>query len=166
MRRFYVAQEAKRGRRWLLVVALLALPALASAQVVASPDSLATALPDSLSTVSSEAVSETERDFFDTGINGTAAVLMTPVFPGWGQLYAKTGWRAMVSFGAQWYFWSLMLSSNRQAVRYREHGQLYPPESDAHKQMDIVADDSTGELISNPNRWVRTTPCRSRCGSN
>lgn len=65
-------------------------------------------------------------DFFDTGVNGTAAVLMTPVFPGWGQLYAQNSWRAMLAFGAQWYFWSNMLARDRQAVRYRNHARTLP----------------------------------------
>lgn len=66
------------------------------------------------------------RDFFDTGVSGTAAVLMTPVFPGWGQLYAGGGWRAMLSFGAQWFFWSNMLASDRNGVRYRDHARTLP----------------------------------------
>jgi hypothetical protein len=65
-------------------------------------------------------------DFFDTGVSGTAAVLMTPAFPGWGQLYTENSWRAMLAFGAQWYFWSNMLARDRQAVRYRDFARTLP----------------------------------------
>lgn len=86
---------------------------------VAGPDTLTTAGADTLATVPADTLLPPVRDFFDTGIDGTAAVFVSPVFPGWGQLYAGNGWRAMLSFGAQWYFWSNLLRHDRQAVRYR-----------------------------------------------
>ena len=77
-------------------------------------------------------------DFFDTGVDGTAAVLLTPLFPGWGQLYAENSWRAMLAFGTQWYFWANMLSRDRQAVRYREYARTLP-EGGARDFVDDVA---------------------------
>lgn len=56
-------------------------------------------------------------DMWDTGVDATGAVLMTPLFPGWGQLYADGGWRAGLAFGVEMYFWSNLLSRDRQARR-------------------------------------------------
>ncbi len=93
----------------------------ADALAIAGADTLAAAGADTLATVPADTLLPPVRDFFDTGIDGTAAVLMSPVFPGWGQLYAGNGWRAMLAFGAQWYFWSNLLRHDRQAVRYRRY---------------------------------------------
>ncbi|MBU0743025.1 hypothetical protein KKG45_02435 [bacterium] len=54
-----------------------------------------------------------------TPVNATAAVYMTPVFPGWGQLYSDNGWRAVLAFGAEMWFWSRMLMYDRKAVRLK-----------------------------------------------
>jgi len=54
-----------------------------------------------------------------TPVNATAAVLMTPLFPGWGQLYSDNGWRAALAFGAEMWFWSRMLMYDRKAVRLK-----------------------------------------------
>lgn len=56
-------------------------------------------------------------DLWDTGVNATGAVLMTPLFPGWGQLYSDGGWRAGLAFGVEMYFWSNLLTRDRQARR-------------------------------------------------
>jgi hypothetical protein len=61
-----------------------------------------------------------------TGVNATGAVLMTPLFPGWGQLYADGGWRAALAFGAEMYFWSNLLSRDRQARRDLEFADTLP----------------------------------------
>jgi hypothetical protein len=42
---------------------------------------------------------------------------MTPLFPGWGQLYADGGWRAAAAFGVEMYFWSSLLTRDRQVGR-------------------------------------------------
>jgi len=96
---------------------------LATLDLTVPPDSLATAIPD---TVPAALQMPETRDFFDTGINGTTSVLMTPVFPGWGQLYADGSWQAAVAFGAQWYFWSNMLRADRNGVRNREYAETLP----------------------------------------
>ncbi len=59
-----------------------------------------------------------------TPVNATAAVLMTPVFPGWGQLYSDNGWRAVLAFGAEMWFWSRMVMYDRKAVRLKLHEDL------------------------------------------
>jgi len=102
-------------------------PAAASADTLAAGpvDTLMAAPADTLAVAPADPAPQV-RDFFDTGIDGTAAVLASPVFPGWGQLYAGTGWRAMLAFGAQWYFWSNLLSHDRQAVRYRRYEVSLP----------------------------------------
>lgn len=67
---------------------------------------------------------------WSTGVNATGAVLMTPLFPGWGQLYADGGWRAALAFGAEMYFWSNLLSRDRQARRDLDYAATLP-EGDA-----------------------------------
>ncbi|MHB8080081.1 MAG: DUF5683 domain-containing protein, partial [Candidatus Krumholzibacteriia bacterium] len=53
------------------------------------------------------------------GISPTRAVLVTPLFPGWGQLYAGAGWRAALSFGAETIYWTQLIKNDRKAVRWR-----------------------------------------------
>lgn len=102
-------------------VLLLLLPAAGAA--LDQPALPAAAPADTATAASPAPVEAAVPDFFDTGVNGTAAVLMTPVFPGWGQLYAENSWRAMLAFGAQWYFWSNLLARDRQAERYRDYAR-------------------------------------------
>jgi hypothetical protein len=52
-------------------------------------------------------------------ISPTRAVLMTPVFPGWGQLYAQNSWRAALAFAVQGFYWSNLLMNDRKATRIR-----------------------------------------------
>jgi len=135
------------GRRWALAAALALVtgPAAASTPGAAPADSLAAAPADTLPPAIAAAAVPAVRDFFDTGIDGTTAVLMTPVFPGWGQLYAENSWRAMLSFGAQWYFWSNLLARDRQAVRYREYAGSIEPGS-ARDQYDYYATESWEQM--------------------
>ncbi len=90
------------------------VPAAADTATVAPGDSLAVLRPP-------------VPDFFDTGISGTTAVLMTPVMPGWGQLYAGNGWRAALAFGLEWYYWSNLLAHDRQASRVGEYSRTLEP---------------------------------------
>jgi hypothetical protein len=130
-----------------LAALLLALLALAAAGVAGAAgvaaDSLATpaaAAPDSVpgtldaaraDSTGAEATLDGPRhgtsapatppepvvDLWETGVDPTRAVLVTPLFPGWGQLYADGGWRAALAFGAEMYFWSNLLARDRQARR-------------------------------------------------
>jgi hypothetical protein len=120
---------------WIAVVVSLAVSTDAQELTTAGLDSLQAAATDTLQTAPADtlppALAPMEpRDFFDTGRSGTAAVLMSPVFPGWGQLYTGGGWRAVLAFGAQWYFWSNMLAADRNGVRYRDHAKTLPPFDD------------------------------------
>jgi len=80
-----------------------------------------------------QAVAIEPVDLWETGINATAAVLMTPVFPGWGQLYARNSWHAALGFGAEMYFWTNMLVRDRRAVRANDFGESLP-EGDINRQ--------------------------------
>ena len=150
MRGTRVAQDAGSCcRRLLLAVMLLSLPAAAQEPVAAVADSAGTAPADTLAAAAADSVPVAlqlpeVRDFFDTGISGTAAVLMTPIFPGWGQLHAGNSWRAMLSFGGQWYFWANMLARDRQAVRSREFARTLPQNdpSGARALYDYNADEN------------------------
>lgn|GEM_PF-834402 len=90
----------------------LADSALTSGQIVAEP---------------AEGVLEIEEvDLWSTGVSPTRAVLMTPVFPGWGQLYTGGSWRGTLAFGAEMYFWANLLTRDRRAVRNRDFAHTFP----------------------------------------
>lgn len=143
-----LAPAANRGqRRGLAALAGLALLLGAGAlraATPAEPDTLAALVgaPAAAAVDTNAAVPAMAAipDFFDTGVSGTAAVLMTPVFPGWGQLYAENSWRAMLAFGAQWYFWTNLLARDRQAQRYRDYAQTLSA-GEARRTYDIIADE-------------------------
>ena len=96
----------------------------------AGADSLAAAVADSLDLRAIDpeliAFESAKPDLWSTGVNATGAVLMTPVFPGWGQLYADNGWRAGLAYGTQMYFWTNIISRDRQARRARDFGGTFP----------------------------------------
>ncbi len=83
-------------------------------------------LPDSTTTTMdapevNEAAFDLEPiDTWDNGVNPTGAVLMTPLFPGWGQLYTDNSWRAALAFGIEMFYWSNMLMRDRRAIRSQE----------------------------------------------
>jgi len=52
------------------------------------------------------------------GVSPTRAVLLTPLFPGWGQLYARSSWRAALAFGAETMYWTQLLKNDRKAERW------------------------------------------------
>ncbi|MBK8165759.1 MAG: hypothetical protein IPK64_07310 [bacterium] len=114
---------------------LLAVPATAeavpSAQVLpeAADAAAGVATPDAAPPQgegSARAAELPAVNHWSTGVNATGAVLMTPLFPGWGQLYADGGWRAALAFGAEMYFWSNLLSRDRQARRDLDHAATLP----------------------------------------
>ncbi len=59
-------------------------------------------------------------DSWDNGVSPTAAVLMTPLFPGWGQLYTDNSWRAALAFGVEMFYWTNMLMRDRRAIRAKD----------------------------------------------
>jgi hypothetical protein len=85
-------------------------------------------------------------NLWDTGISPTKAVLMTPVFPGWGQLYARNSWQAALGFGAELYFWSNMLVRDRRAVRAKDYGDSYPPDDPIRQRYRTIADENWEQM--------------------
>ena len=51
------------------------------------------------------------------------AMMMSPVFTGWGQLYADNGWRAVLAFGVEAYYLSHVLMNDRKARRLQAYNQ-------------------------------------------
>ena len=64
-------------------------------------------------------------DTWDTGVNPTTAVLMTPLFPGWGQLYTRNSWRAALAFGTEMYFWTSLIARDQRARRDRDFARNF-----------------------------------------
>lgn len=134
----------------LLPVVCLAQTAPTSTPTAPTPvaaDSVATIAADTLAVATVDSLPAPRmtpevRDFFDTGVDATAVVLMTPVFPGWGQLYVRGGWRAALAFGAQWWFLSNMISRDRDGVRFRDHAKTLPRDESARVFWDGLADES------------------------
>ena len=97
---------------------------------VGSADSTLASLPSDTAAAAAEQPIEafelSEIDIWDTGVSPTAAVLMTPLFPGWGQLYTDGTWRAVLAFGAEMFYWSNMLQRDRKARRIRTHAETLP----------------------------------------
>lgn len=101
-------------------VAVPAVPAVAAPEPEGEPEIDPATGTDAAPTAVKPAAGEPEVptvDLWDTGVNATGAVLMTPLFPGWGQLYSDGGWRAGLAFGVEMYFWSNLLARDRQARR-------------------------------------------------
>lgn len=121
-----------------------ALLALLMVTILSAPDARAqsevtAAIVDSLLAESDlpqptpQAIEIEPVNLWDTGIDATTAVLMTPFFPGWGQLYAENSWHAALGFGAEMYFWTNMLVRDRRAVRANDFGESLP-EGDINRQ--------------------------------
>jgi len=82
---------------------------------------------------------EARVDLWRTGVSPTAAVLMTPVFPGWGQLYAENSWRGALAYGVQMFYWTNILSRDRQARRSRDFAQTFPLDDPNRARYDALA---------------------------
>ena len=123
-----------RAAMILLLLTLSTAPAAAQETSVPAPADSAAAAPADSTVAAPEDASASEPRFrplaelrsdsdviyrAPTPVNATAAVLMTPVFPGWGQLYSDNGWRAVLAFGTEMWFWSRMLMFDRKAVRMK-----------------------------------------------
>ena len=118
-----------------LVLSAAALPAVAQPAALPAPaDSLLTVAVDSLAVLTGQelprpaALEPAPVDLWDTGLSPTRAVIMTPAFPGWGQLYADNSWQAALGFGAEMYFWTNMLTRDRQAVRATDFAETFEPD--------------------------------------
>lgn len=110
-----------------LAALLLALGCLAAAAPVAggNPPETPAPLPPPAAAAAPDRVAALPAAGF--GISPTRAVLVSPLFPGWGQLYAGSGWRAALAFGAETIYWTQMIKNDRKAVRWRAMGQLVDP---------------------------------------
>jgi hypothetical protein len=147
---------AARPRTALLALAAAGLwlaTSTAGAQV-AVPDTAGTEAPAAADTAAVRRIApdvvgfESARvDLWDTGVSATAAVLMTPVFPGWGQLYADNSWRGALAYGVQMFYWTNILSRDRQARRSRDFAQTFPLYVGAH----LFAFDE--DPVPVPDRW-------------
>jgi hypothetical protein len=140
-------------RSWIALAAGLALaPLPASAQETAPPaearPGVNATLPDTLQAgglrITEGAVREV--DLWATGVSPTGAVLMTPVFPGWGQLYADNSWRAALAYGVQMFYWTNMLSRDRQAVRAREFARNFPAGDVNRERYDAIATENWEQM--------------------
>ena len=114
--------------RWMALLLFLLPSAVALAQGdTPAPEGVAAA--DSVGTVQPEpneqAVAFAGPDTWDTGVSPTGAVLMTPLFPGWGQLYTDNSWRAALAFGVEMFYWSNMLMRDRRAIRANEFAMRF-----------------------------------------
>lgn len=128
----------------LIMLLILAVPGICPGQEPAA------SLPDSNSAEGSEVVEENAAanavatalepiDLWDSGVNPTGAVLMTPLFPGWGQLYTENSWRAALAFGVEMFYWTNMLMRDRRAIRYRGFGQNFEYGSQERIYYDALA---------------------------
>jgi len=125
----------------------LARPGLAQTDpkaVAASVDSLAQA--GELPVPNPQAVAVAPVDLWDTGLSATAAVVMTPLFPGWGQLYARNSWHAALGFGATMYFWSNMWARDRRARLARDYGERFPEGGSNREYYRSVADENWEQM--------------------
>jgi len=92
--------------------------------------------------VADEAAAETaEPDLWATGISPTRAVLMSPLFPGWGQLYARNDWRAAVAFGIQTFYLSNLVARDRKAQRVRNFAATLPEDELNRELYDSAAEE-------------------------
>jgi hypothetical protein len=60
-------------------------------------------------------------------VSPTRAVIFSPLFPGWGQLYSENSWRAALAFGAEMFYWSRMLMNDRKAEREQDFSATLEP---------------------------------------
>lgn len=64
-------------------------------------------------------------NIWDAGVSPTATVLMSPVFPGWGQLYTRNSWRAALAFGAEMFFWTNLVARDQRARRSKAFSNYF-----------------------------------------
>ena len=135
----------------LILLVATVVPAAAQDDVVTveAPAAADTALADSTAVapdVLPETVDPMPVNMWDTGVSATGAVVMTPLFPGWGQLYAENSWRGALGFGVQMYFWTNMLSRDRQAVRARDFANTFPADDPNRDRYNLIAQESWEQM--------------------
>lgn len=121
-----------------LLVLLAAAPAVAQEAGPAAADTVAAEVPEP----NEQAVAFAGPDTWDTGVSPTGAVLMTPLFPGWGQLYTDNSWRAALAFGVEMFYWSNMLMRDRRAIRASEFSLRFEPGTQERDFYRALADEN------------------------
>ncbi len=135
----------------LTAVAVLCLLAAVAGPAAAQTD-LSAAAVDSLAAgaelpePNAQAIEIEPVDLWDTGISPTKAVIMTPLFPGWGQLYARNSWQGALGFGAEMFFWTNMLVRDRRAVRATDFGETYPADHPTRARYRAIADENWEQM--------------------
>jgi len=132
----------------LLLLTGVVMSGAAGAQTAADPaDSLVTdSQAQELAQPVAAAVALPEIDMWDTGVSPTGAVLATPLFPGWGQLYSDNFWKAGLAYGAEMYFWTNILSRDRQAVRARDFANTFAPDDPNYSLYNSIAEESWAQM--------------------
>ena len=87
-----------------------------------------------------------EPDYWTTGVSSTAAVLMTPLLPGWGQLYTDNSWRGALAFGLEMYYWSNLLLRDRRAVRAKDFRRTLAADDFNRGRYDDVAQEDWEQM--------------------
>lgn len=85
-------------------------------------------------------------NLWSTGASPAGAVLMSPLFPGWGQLYTDNGWRGALAYGSQMWFWSRMLTRDRRAVRAREFAETFETDSANYARYNFIAEENWEQM--------------------
>lgn len=143
----------QRALQDFVVAAVMVLTVAAAAGQEAAPtadqpaDSLAVAPADSAASRPTVDIAVPPAvDLWHTGVSPTGAVLMTPLFPGWGQLYAENSWRGALAFGVEMFYWSNMLSRDRQAVRARDFARNFPSDNPNYDYYNAVAEENWEQM--------------------
>ncbi len=124
------SSPAARMRRLTALLLTLGCVAVAAPAVCGDPSEIPTPaqLPDVAASPDRAAAGPSAAlPAVGLGISPTRAMLVTPLFPGWGQLYARSGWRAALAFGAETMYWTQLIKNDRKAERWRTMEQLVDP---------------------------------------
>jgi hypothetical protein len=117
-----------------------------SAAVAAAVDQIPEQLPAEMPAPNAAAVAVPEVNMWDSGVSATAAVVATPFFPGWGQLYSDNFWKAGLGFGVQMYFWTNILNRDRQAVRARDFAYTFSVDDPNYELYNAIAAESWEQM--------------------
>ena len=136
----------------LVLVCAFVFAGTASAQVDAvqepaiDPESMTAAAVDSTAGPLPALLEMKPVDLWSTGASPAGAVLMSPLFPGWGQLYTENDWRAALAYGSQMWFWSRMLTRDRRAVRARNFSETFEAGSINQLTYDQIAEENWEQM--------------------
>ena len=125
---------------------VVAVPVVGQTSVDIPDSTVGEILPAEIPQPAPGALDIEEVDLWSTGVSPTGAVLATPLFPGWGQLYTDNSWKAALAFGSELYFWTNILSRDRQAVRARDLANTLPPDDPNHARYYAIAEESWEQM--------------------